>query len=147
MVTRMGVENNKKLRGLNMAVIGFLFIIVGFLIGMFSDKESIAITIIIIISVLWAFGFGPWAVATFIELSIGYYIFKLITMLNTVNVLAEMPATKTKIGAELQDSISKNGVVAGGVTTGKDLSYKMINSLSEALAAGKEKRVPSLDEL
>lgn len=68
-------------------------------------------------------------------------------ILNTVNVTAEKLSRDTKFGSELQDSITNHGVVAGGIATGKELSYKMIDSLSEALAAGKEKKTPSIDEL
>ena len=68
-------------------------------------------------------------------------------ILNTVNVTAEKLSRDTKFGSELQDSITNHGVVAGGISVGKELSYKMIDSLSEALAAGKEKKTPSLDEI
>ena len=68
-------------------------------------------------------------------------------ILNTVNVTAEKLSRDTKFGSELQDSITNHGVIAGGISVGKDLSYKMIDSLSEALAAGKEKKTPSIDEL
>jgi|WetSurMetagenome_2_1015567.scaffolds.fasta_scaffold159648_2 hypothetical protein len=68
-------------------------------------------------------------------------------ILNTVNVTAEKLSRDTKFGNELQTSINTHGVVAGGISTGKELSYKMIDSLSEALAAGKEKKTPSIDEL
>ena len=68
-------------------------------------------------------------------------------ILNTVNVTAEKLSKDTKFGSELQLSINTHGVVAGGISTGKELSYKMIDSLSEALAAGKEKKTPSIDEL
>ncbi len=68
-------------------------------------------------------------------------------ILNTINVTAEKLSRDTKFGSELQDSINTHGVVAGGISTGKELSYKMIDSLSEALAAGKEKKTPSIDEL
>ena len=68
-------------------------------------------------------------------------------ILNTVNVTAEKLSKDTKFGNELQLSINTNGVIAGGISVGKDLSYKMIDSLSEALAAGKEKKTPSIDEL
>ena len=68
-------------------------------------------------------------------------------ILNTINVTAEKLSKDTKFGNELQDSITTHGVIAGGISVGKDLSYKMIDSLSEALAAGKEKKTPSIDEL
>jgi biotin transporter BioY len=57
-------------------IIGYIitFIIVGFLIGIFSKDNYVAIGIIIVISVLWMFPFGPWAIATLIELMIGYKV-------------------------------------------------------------------------
>jgi len=57
-----------------MVIISFIiiFIIVGFIIGVSQKDEGAALGIIIIISILWAFVMGPWAIATFIELYIGY---------------------------------------------------------------------------
>jgi len=49
------------------------FIIVGIIMGSVLEKD-IAVSGIIIISVLWAFVMGPWAIATFIELMLGYII-------------------------------------------------------------------------
>ena len=61
-----------------MATIGFiiLFTIIGFVIGKFIKNDNIAIGAIIIISVLWAFVTGPWAIATFVELLLGYGLAK-----------------------------------------------------------------------
>lgn len=58
-------------------IIAFIivFIIVGLVMGFVLD-ESTAIVGIIIISILWAFAMGPWAIATLIELSLGYLIAK-----------------------------------------------------------------------
>ncbi len=66
-------------------------------------------------------------------------------ILNTINVTAEKLSKDTKLGSELQNSITTHGVIAGGIATGKELSYKMIDSLSEALATGKEKQ--TIDEI
>lgn len=52
-----------------------VFTIVGLIMG-FVLEENIAIISIIVISVLWAFVMGPWAIATLIELSLGYAIAK-----------------------------------------------------------------------
>ena len=58
-------------------IIAFIitFIVVGLIMG-FVLNENIAIIGIVIISVLWAFVMGPWAIATLIELSLGYAIAK-----------------------------------------------------------------------
>ncbi len=58
-------------------IIAFIivFIVVGLIMGLVLD-ENIAIIGIVIISVLWAFAMGPWAIATLIELSLGYAIAK-----------------------------------------------------------------------
>ena len=57
-----------------MYILGFivLFLIIGFLIGLFAREEGVAYGLILIITIAWAFIFGPWAIATFIELAIGY---------------------------------------------------------------------------
>jgi len=56
-------------------IIAFIitFIVVGIIMGSVLE-EGTAVTGIIIISVLWAFIMGPWAIATFIELMLGYMI-------------------------------------------------------------------------
>lgn len=57
-----------------MAIIGFIviFTIIGFIIGAVVKDDNIATGAIIVMSILWAFAMGPWAIATFIELLIGY---------------------------------------------------------------------------
>jgi len=57
-----------------MVIIGFiiLFTIIGFILGVVIKSDNTAIGAIIIMSVLWAFAMGPWAIATFIELLLGY---------------------------------------------------------------------------
>lgn len=52
-----------------------MFLIVGMILGYLLDDKS-AIMAIVIISVLWAFIFGPWGLATFIELLLGYGLVK-----------------------------------------------------------------------
>jgi len=49
-----------------------LFILIGFTIGILQKNFDSAIGVIIVISVLWLFIFGAWAIATFIELLLGY---------------------------------------------------------------------------
>jgi predicted Co/Zn/Cd cation transporter (cation efflux family) len=54
-----------------------IFIVIGFLIGMAtSENEDNAFQIIIFITLAWAFVFGWWAVASFVELIIGYSIYR-----------------------------------------------------------------------
>jgi len=57
-----------------MAIIGFIivFMIIGFIIGVVIKNNNTAVGAIVVISILWAFAMGPWAIATFIELLIGY---------------------------------------------------------------------------
>jgi hypothetical protein len=57
-----------------MEIIGFiiLFTFIGFIMGISVKNDTAGTGIIIIISIIWAFIMGPWAIATFIELSIGY---------------------------------------------------------------------------
>ena len=50
-----------------------VFVVLGMIMGYTLEKNT-AITGIIIISILWAFVMGPWAIATFIELMLGYMI-------------------------------------------------------------------------
>jgi len=56
-------------------MIGFMliFLVIGFLIGLFLS-ESAVIVWVIIITVGWAFVMGPWAIATFLELVLGIAI-------------------------------------------------------------------------
>ncbi len=49
-----------------------LFVCIGLGLGLFGFEKETAGTCIVVISVLWFFVWGPWAVATFIELVIGY---------------------------------------------------------------------------
>lgn len=58
-------------------IIGFMivFIVVGLIMG-YALQEKNAIVGIVIISILWAFIMGPWAIATLIELSLGYVLAK-----------------------------------------------------------------------
>lgn len=49
-----------------------LFIVTGFIIGFIQLKQSIALAVIFVISVIWMFAYGPWALATLIELLLGY---------------------------------------------------------------------------
>jgi len=57
-----------------MAIIGFIivFTIIGFIIGIVIKDDNTAMSAIIAMSILWAFAIGPWAIATFIELLLGY---------------------------------------------------------------------------
>jgi len=57
-----------------MAIIGFIiiFTIIGFIVGVVIGNDNTAMGAIIIMSILWAFAMGPWAIATFIELLLGY---------------------------------------------------------------------------
>ncbi|PWW10121.1 hypothetical protein DES37_104222 [Mangrovibacter plantisponsor] len=53
-----------------------VFVILGFALGAFIKDSRSAIIAIVAISVIWALVWGPWAVAAFIELLVGYYIAK-----------------------------------------------------------------------
>lgn len=55
-----------------------IFCIIGFVIGILLKNFKIAITIIVIITLGWALKFGPWALATFVELMLGYGVAKFI---------------------------------------------------------------------
>lgn len=51
-----------------------VFIIVGFVVGLFTSEKISAYFIYIIISAIWFFVWGPFAVAAFLELVIGDYV-------------------------------------------------------------------------
>jgi TPR repeat protein len=51
-----------------------VFVIVGIVIGLVDKEVKFGLWVIVAISVLWGFVFGPWAIATFIELLVGYFI-------------------------------------------------------------------------
>ena len=59
-------------------IIGYIiaFIIVGFTFGIVIKNDNTAIGAIIAMSILWGFAMGPWAIATFIELLLGYSLAK-----------------------------------------------------------------------
>lgn len=51
-----------------------IFCAAGFFIGAIIKNTRIAIAVIAAISLCWAFAFGPWALATFLELLLGYAV-------------------------------------------------------------------------
>lgn len=51
-----------------------MFLIVGFLLGFLIDNQQKAFTVIILLSIGWGFVAGPWAIATFLELLLGYFV-------------------------------------------------------------------------
>ena len=48
------------------------------MLGVVLKNFKKALAVIVIISLCWAFVFGPWALATFIELMLGYAVVKVI---------------------------------------------------------------------
>ncbi len=59
-----------------MYILGFiiLLVMVGFFIGLLAKDEETAFGIIFVITIIWGFMFGAWAIAAFIELFVGYAI-------------------------------------------------------------------------
>ena len=53
-----------------------IFLIVGFIIGVVVEDNSKAIIVILTISIVWIFIYGAWAIATLIELLLGYSLTK-----------------------------------------------------------------------
>jgi hypothetical protein len=51
-----------------------IFLTIGFVIGLCDKSKKYGFWLIASITILWGFVFGPWAVATFIELVIGYLV-------------------------------------------------------------------------
>lgn len=49
-----------------------IFCVIGFIIGAIIKNSTMAVTAIVAISFVWSLVFGPWALAAFIELMIGY---------------------------------------------------------------------------
>ena len=54
------------------------FCVIGAVLGVVLKNFKKALAVIVIISLCWAFVFGPWALATFIELMLGYAVVKVI---------------------------------------------------------------------
>ena len=50
----------------------FVFISLGAVLGLFIKNKQNALVAIVAISVVWGIIWGPWAIATLIELLIGY---------------------------------------------------------------------------
>lgn len=53
-----------------------MFLIVGGILAVVIDNADTAKLVIILISIAWAFVFGPWAVLTFFELLLAYAFVK-----------------------------------------------------------------------
>jgi uncharacterized membrane protein YcaP (DUF421 family) len=51
-----------------------VFIALGAVVGLFIKNQENAMITIIGITIVWALAWGPWAIAAFIELMIGYAI-------------------------------------------------------------------------
>ena len=66
------------------------------------------------------------------KLVIGGTIAVATAVLNTVNVLAHKASVDSTWGAELQSRITTQGMVAGGISLGKETSVKWIDAISEA---------------
>ncbi|GAB56210.1 hypothetical protein GPUN_2095 [Glaciecola punicea ACAM 611] len=49
-----------------------MFLIVGGILAVVIDNADTAKFVIILISIAWAFVFGPWAIVTFLELILGF---------------------------------------------------------------------------
>ena len=55
-----------------------VFCAIGFVIGLTVKNIKVAVAAIVILSLCWALVYGPWALATFIELMIGYSVAKVV---------------------------------------------------------------------
>jgi len=53
-----------------------MFLIVGGVLAVVIDNADTAKLVIILISIVWAFVFGPWAILTFFELVLAYAFVK-----------------------------------------------------------------------
>jgi hypothetical protein len=51
---------------------GVIFVAIGMMIGKLVKKETTSFGLIAVITVIWFFIMGPWAIATFFELVFGY---------------------------------------------------------------------------
>jgi len=53
-----------------------MFLIVGIILGLIFEDKNIGMGVIIVISIVWAFPFGAWAILTFFELLLGFILTK-----------------------------------------------------------------------
>ena len=53
-----------------------MFLILGAVLGFIFENEKNVMSVIIVISVVWAFIFGVWAILTFFELLLGFVLIK-----------------------------------------------------------------------
>lgn len=65
-----------------MLVFFTIFVITGAIIGITIEDKKVGLTVIVIASMIWAFVFGSWAIATFVELLLGFYLVKKIKRTN-----------------------------------------------------------------
>ena len=57
----------------------------GFALGIIVENRKLSLTTIVLISLGWAFLYGPWAIATFVELLVGYAVAILATKIAQKN--------------------------------------------------------------
>ena len=55
-----------------------IFCAIGFVIGVLLKNFKVAMAVIVVIALLWALPFGSWALATFVELMLGYVVAKVV---------------------------------------------------------------------
>lgn len=73
-----------------------IFIVVGIIIGLiFRNEEEKAYTAIIVITIGWAFVWGIWAIAAFIELAIGFAIAQSMSSSSSNTYSSQYPSIET----------------------------------------------------
>ena len=87
-----------------------IFCIIGFAIGILAKGFNIAIAIIVTISLCWGIVFGPWALATFIELILGYAVARFVahTQADTSVCESEPGSTREAFNTNENLHYSKN---------------------------------------
>ncbi len=55
-----------------------IFCIVGFILGIVINNIKVVLGIVAAITLCWTFAYGPWALATFIELMLGVAVAKIV---------------------------------------------------------------------
>lgn len=55
-----------------------VFCIIGFFLGVILKNFKIAMAVVVTITLCWAAVYGPWAVATFIELMLGFTVARVV---------------------------------------------------------------------
>lgn len=119
-----------------------IFFVIGYFLGILISNNEKAIMLILIISILWMFAFKFWAIATFIELMIGFSLSKIIKKERRKDIFDEILSNNNS-------KLNKNNHTSTAIeteiiledknySTSKDHSEKVWNKLGYKVKNGEK---------